>query len=54
MMNYNMNIPNIPNPQIIHQMNNNMIPNMNPSMNIPVVDFVKKERLRLKMTQEEK
>jgi len=52
-----MPIPNMQNtniPQIIHPMHNNMIPNMNPSMNIPLKELPKKERLRLKMTLEEK
>jgi hypothetical protein len=52
-----MPIPNIQNtaiPQIIHPMHNNMISNMNSSMNIPLTEPPKKERLRLRMTQEEK
>jgi len=59
MMNYN--IPtqknlNPANPQILHQhqMQSNMNQNFNPAMNMPLQELPKKERLRLKMTQEEK
>lgn len=57
MINYNIPIQNMQNPansQMLHQMQNNMIPNYNPSVNIPISEPPKKERLRLKMTQEEK
>jgi len=55
MMNYNVPVQNPnSNPQISQQMHPNMIPNINPSINVSMSEPPKKERLRLKMTQEEK
>lgn len=54
-MNYNMpgQNPNS-NMQIHPSMNPNVIPNYPPGINVPIAEPIKKERLRLKMTQEEK
>lgn len=54
---YNIPIQNIQipgNSQILNQMHNNVNPTMIPSINNPMPEPPKKERLRLKMTQEEK
>jgi hypothetical protein len=55
MMNFNMHVqnPNV-NPQMHPPMHADLNQNYNPGMNIPLSEPIKKERLRLKMSQEEK